>query len=295
MAVADINAEKADGTLAELSGAPGTHLSIHVDLTGSGAPERVVAQCFEKWGHLDLLVNNAAIGAIEPFFESTEELWNQTLAINVTASCCSRSSPDVTCAQAQRSHRRTHLAGGAHVSAGLRGLRGQQSRGRFGDSLFRSRTRPVRRAREHVAPGMMDTEMQRITETRLAAVENRPNVEEFLEERTRRVPLGRRAEFRSGRCGRLAVARCARLRHGRQESTPAAGSTRTDRMNTAPIFALDADLGALRRRAKNMRRHMLTMARGPGQGYVGQGMGIADTLAALSFPRDALGSNEPRG
>ena len=54
-------------------------------------------------------------------------------------------------------------------------------------------------------------------------------------------------------------------------------------MNTAPIFALDADLGALRQRAKNMRRHMLTMARGPGQGYVGQGMGIADTLAALYF------------
>ena len=41
VALADINAEKADGTLAELRGAPGTHLAIHVDLTGSGAPERL--------------------------------------------------------------------------------------------------------------------------------------------------------------------------------------------------------------------------------------------------------------
>nr|WP_307282976.1 transketolase [Labrys wisconsinensis] len=32
-----------------------------------------------------------------------------------------------------------------------------------------------------------------------------------------------------------------------------------------------------------MRRHMLLMAEGPGQGYVGQGLGIADVLAALYF------------
>ncbi|MCX5477562.1 transketolase [Kaistia geumhonensis] len=44
-----------------------------------------------------------------------------------------------------------------------------------------------------------------------------------------------------------------------------------------------ADLRALAARALSMRRHMLTMARGPGQGYVGQGLGIADVLAALYF------------
>lgn len=44
-----------------------------------------------------------------------------------------------------------------------------------------------------------------------------------------------------------------------------------------------ADLVALAARALSMRRHMLTMARGPGQGYVGQGLGIADVLAALYF------------
>ena len=44
-----------------------------------------------------------------------------------------------------------------------------------------------------------------------------------------------------------------------------------------------ADLAALRTRAANLRRHMLTMARGQGQGYIGQGLGIADLLAALYF------------
>ena len=45
----------------------------------------------------------------------------------------------------------------------------------------------------------------------------------------------------------------------------------------------EADIDALRARATNLRRHMLAMARGQGQGYIGQGLGIADTLAALYF------------
>ena len=46
---------------------------------------------------------------------------------------------------------------------------------------------------------------------------------------------------------------------------------------------VQADIEALRMRAQAMRRHMLVMARGPGQGYIGQGLGIADVLAALYF------------
>ena len=44
-----------------------------------------------------------------------------------------------------------------------------------------------------------------------------------------------------------------------------------------------ADLVALQRKATLLRRHMLTMARGQGQGYIGQGLGIADVLTALYF------------
>ena len=45
----------------------------------------------------------------------------------------------------------------------------------------------------------------------------------------------------------------------------------------------ESDVAQLRRRATNLRRHMLTMASGRGQGYLGQGLGIADLLAALYF------------
>lgn len=39
----------------------------------------------------------------------------------------------------------------------------------------------------------------------------------------------------------------------------------------------------LKRKALALRRHMLAMARGKGQGYIGQGLGFADALAALYF------------
>jgi len=44
-----------------------------------------------------------------------------------------------------------------------------------------------------------------------------------------------------------------------------------------------ADIGELKRRATNLRRHMLTQAHGQGQGYIAQGLGLADVLAALYF------------
>lgn len=44
-----------------------------------------------------------------------------------------------------------------------------------------------------------------------------------------------------------------------------------------------ADIEGLRRKATRLRRLMLEMARGQGQGYIGQGLGIADVLAALYF------------
>jgi transketolase len=44
-----------------------------------------------------------------------------------------------------------------------------------------------------------------------------------------------------------------------------------------------ADLGALRARALNLRHRMVRMATGKGQGYLGQGLGVADLLAAVYF------------
>lgn len=57
--------------------------------------------------------------------------------------------------------------------------------------------------------------------------------------------------------------------------------------------APSADIPGLQRVARKLRRHMLTMAAGKGQGYIGQGLGIADTLAALYFHEMKLDPQNP--
>jgi transketolase len=52
-------------------------------------------------------------------------------------------------------------------------------------------------------------------------------------------------------------------------------------LRNAPTF--EHPVAALKQRAKAMRRHMLRMSRTMGQGYLAQGLGIADALAALYF------------
>lgn len=54
-------------------------------------------------------------------------------------------------------------------------------------------------------------------------------------------------------------------------------------MPTTLTPSATADLVALRERALELRRLMMTMTRGKGEGYIAQGLGIADCLAALYF------------
>lgn len=55
-----------------------------------------------------------------------------------------------------------------------------------------------------------------------------------------------------------------------------------------------ADIAALKKTAKQLRRHMLAMASGKGQGYIGQGLGVADLLAALYFHELRYDAANPR-
>jgi meso-butanediol dehydrogenase/(S,S)-butanediol dehydrogenase/diacetyl reductase len=55
------------------------------DLTSSDACNRLVGDCVKAFGRLDVLVNNAGIYHLADAGHTTDEIWNETIAINLTA------------------------------------------------------------------------------------------------------------------------------------------------------------------------------------------------------------------
>ncbi len=195
VAVLDINQKGADETVALCVQAGAKAVAVVDDLTREGAPEAAIDAAVAAWGRLDILVNNAGFGGIEPFLGMTAKLWNRTLALNVTALA-------LACAAAgrvmreQRSGRIVNITSPASRMA-LPNYTAYAASKAGVDAVTRSAAvalAPFGVLVNSVAPGMMDTEMQRVTEAELARIEGRNDLQAFLDERTRRVPLGRRVE-----------------------------------------------------------------------------------------------------
>lgn len=69
----------------EIAAAGGRVLAVPADVADEAACERLIAAALERFGALDILVNNAAIASPRraPFAELTTEVWQQTLGVNL--------------------------------------------------------------------------------------------------------------------------------------------------------------------------------------------------------------------
>ena len=196
IAIVDINARALEATAKLIEQAGGESLSVHIDLTGENAPAACVDRAVDAWGGLDVLVNNAGYGGIEPFFEMTASLWQKTLSINLIALAMLTSAAGAVM-KAQRSGRIVNVTSPASRMA-IPNYAAYAASKAGVDSVTRAAAialAPFGVLVNSLAPGMMDTEMQRLTEADLARIEGRNDFEAFLAERTRRIPLGRRAEI----------------------------------------------------------------------------------------------------
>ena len=191
--VLDINAVGAEETVALCRKAGAEAFPIADDLTRSGAPEAAVDAVVDRWGRLDILVNNAGFGGIEAFLAMTAALWNRTLALNVTALALATAAAGRVM-QKQRHGRIVNVTSPASRMA-LPNYTAYAASKAAVDAITRAAAvalAPFGVLVNSIAPGMMDTEMQRVTEADLARIEGRNDLQAFLDERTRRVPLGRR-------------------------------------------------------------------------------------------------------
>ena len=68
---------------AEIREAGGEAAYIHLDVTNEGDWQRAVDTATSRFGRLDILVNNAGIAVQGNIEDTTEEVWDRTMAVNV--------------------------------------------------------------------------------------------------------------------------------------------------------------------------------------------------------------------
>ena len=84
----DVNAAALDETVKGLAGK--AH-AVVCDITNEVAVTELMARIEKEQGRLDVLVNNAGIGSVDSFLETTLETWQRVLNVNLTgAFLCSR-------------------------------------------------------------------------------------------------------------------------------------------------------------------------------------------------------------
>ncbi len=76
--------EPADRTAAEIAALGVQALALPLDVREPGAPARVVGEVVDRFGRLDILVNNASVWLRAPFLEITPEAWQLALDVNLT-------------------------------------------------------------------------------------------------------------------------------------------------------------------------------------------------------------------
>ena len=58
---------------------------LEIDIISEGAPARIVGSAVDTFGQLDILMNNAGVSGRDFVEEMKKEVWDRTLAVNLTA------------------------------------------------------------------------------------------------------------------------------------------------------------------------------------------------------------------
>ena len=102
VAIADLQTEKSEGVASLIEEQGRRALAITCDVGDSGQVDRMIAQVTQEFRGLDILVNNAAIISPCPFWETSDEQWDQVIRNNLSSVFfCSRAAARVMIDQGQ--------------------------------------------------------------------------------------------------------------------------------------------------------------------------------------------------
>jgi NAD(P)-dependent dehydrogenase (short-subunit alcohol dehydrogenase family) len=80
--VADVNPGGAQTVVQEIGGGDKVALAVAIDVRKQEQVQAMVDATVKAFGGIDVLVNNAGVGKIIPFFETTEDDWDFIFDIN---------------------------------------------------------------------------------------------------------------------------------------------------------------------------------------------------------------------
>ena len=138
-------------------------LGVDGDVAETGVPERIVRETIDRFGRVDILINNAALPLTTRFENISPDEWRQAMEVNLTAPflLIQAALPHMKRQQYGRvvnisstAGRMVSTLGGAHYTTSKTGLLGltraaAKELGRYGITV------------NAVCPGMIDTELTR--------------------------------------------------------------------------------------------------------------------------------------
>jgi 3-oxoacyl-[acyl-carrier protein] reductase len=92
VAVNDINPDSCVKTAAEITASGGQAVACHADVANKLAVQAMLIDLEDRWGRVDILINNAGVEPHKPIAQLDEWDWNRTIDVNLKgAFICSQS------------------------------------------------------------------------------------------------------------------------------------------------------------------------------------------------------------
>jgi acetoin reductase-like protein len=117
--VADLHAGNAQTVAEECSAIGAESLALGVDVTQRADVQRMVAATVERFGRLDVLVNNAGVGAVAPLLDTDERTWDLLMNVNAKGTLlCSQVAARQMIAQGQGGRIINNASGAGKIAPG---------------------------------------------------------------------------------------------------------------------------------------------------------------------------------